>query len=191
MIPSLEAIKAINIRRGDAVVVSTTQVLREWGSVSHLRGLDVDLSDCVDKATSVGLGLALARPHRKVLVLDCDSVLRTGLSSLLTVGNEAPKNLVHFLFEDGHYISNHGQPVSRLGRINFKALVEDAGYPRTYQFNRLEDFVIGLQEVLEADGPTFVSLKVYHDRDIPEYPARTMGESFKAVREALEQEGPG
>ena len=64
----------------------------------------------------------------------------------------------------------------------------EGGYPRTYQFDNLEGFVISLQEVLEGLGPTFVALKVVHNRDIPDYPARTLGESLKALKEALEQE---
>ena len=186
MIPSREAIKVIDTQRGDAVVVSATAALREWSSVSRCRELDLDLSDCMDKAPSVGLGIALAQSHRKVMVLDCDSVLRTNLSSLITVGNAAPENLVHFLFEDGSHMSTDGQPIRGLDSINFRALAESGGYLSTYQFDNLEEFVISLQEVLEAVGPTFVSLKVVHDGDLPDYPARTMGESLKAVREALE-----
>jgi len=186
LIPSLEAIKAINAWRRDAVVVSTTAALREWGSVSQCRELDLDLSDCMDKASSVGLGIALAQPHQKVLVLDCDSVLRANLSSLMTVGRAAPQNLVHFLFEDGSHISTDGQPIPGMDRINFKALAEGGGYPRTYQFDSLEELVISLQEVLEGAGPVFVCLKVFHDRDLPAYPARTMEESLKAIKACLE-----
>ncbi len=188
MIPSLEAIKAINSRRSNAVVVSATAALKEWGSVSHRRELDMDLSDCMDKAPSVGLGIALGRPDRKVLVLDCDSTLRTNLGSLITVGTAAPRNLVHVLFEDSAHISTGGLPIPGMDKINFKALAEDGGYLRTYQFDNLEDLVISLQEVLEGDGPTFVSLKVVHDRDMPGYPARSMEESLKSVKEALEQD---
>ncbi len=188
MIPSLEAIKAINSRRKNAVVVSTTVSLREWGSVSNRRELDIDLSDCMDKAPSVGLGIALSRPDRKVLVLDCDSTLRTNLSSLVTVGAVAPRNLVHVLFEDGTHVSTDGVPIPGLDKINFKALAEDGGYLKTYQFDNLEDLVIGLEDALEGDGPTFVSLKVVHDGDMPDYPARSMEESLKSVREALERD---
>ena len=188
MIPSLEAIKAINNRRRDAVVVSATAALREWGSVSHRRELDMDLSDCMDKAPSVGLGIALGRPDRKVLVLDCDSTIRTNLGSLITVGTAAPRNLVHILFEDSAHISTDGLPIPGLDRINFRALAEDGGYLKTYQFDNLEDLVISLQEVLEGDGPTFVSLKVVHDRDMPGYPTRSMEESLKSVKDALEQD---
>ncbi len=188
MIPSREAIAAIGDHRGDSLVVTATAALREWGSVSQRRELDVDLSDCMDKAPSVGLGIAIAHPQRRVMVLDCDSVLRANLSSLTTVANAGPKNLVHFLFEDLDHIATDGEAIPGLDKINFRALAEGSGYPRTFQFDDLEDFVIGLGEVLEGAGPTFVSLKVIHTSDLPGYPRRTMAESFKAVKGALNRE---
>ena len=70
MIPSMEATKAINYHRKDSLVVATSSALREWNEVSQRRNLDVDLTDCMDRAPAVGLGLALAQPNRKVLVLE-------------------------------------------------------------------------------------------------------------------------
>ncbi len=176
----------INERRGDSLVVSATTALREWSSLSERRELDVDLSDCMDKAPGVGLGVALAQPGRKVLVLDCGSVLRTNLGSLVTIGNAAPANLVHFVLEDGDHLSTDGLPISGMDNINFRALAEDGGYAHTYQFDNLEDLMYSLEEVISSPGPTFVSLKVYYDGDIPAYPARSMADSMKSVRETLE-----
>ena len=191
MIPAHDAINAINVHREEAVVVSTTAALRIWSSASRRRDLDVDLSDCMDKASSVGLGVALALPSRKVLVLDCDSVLRTGLSSLTTIGNASPRNLVHFLFEDGDYMATDGQPISGMERIDYPAHAKAGGYARTCQFGDLEDLVISLQDLLEDAGPTFVSLKVVYQQDMPSFPQRTMAESVAIVRAALDQKSSG
>ena len=188
MIPSLEAVKAIDNRREDAVVVSATAALREWGIVSRRRDLDVDLSDCMDKAPAVGLGIALAQPERKVVVLDCDNVRRTNLASMVTVGDMAPENVVHFLFEDDNPVVPDGPRVPVLDRVNFIGIARDGGYSKTYQFDNLEDLVLNLEEVMEGPGPTFVSLKVSYDREVPGYPERTIGESVKAVRDTLAQE---
>ncbi len=188
MIPAHAAINAINLHRKAAVVVSTTAALRIWSCESRRRDLDVDLSDCMDKASSVGLGVALALPSRKVLVLDCDSVLRTGLSSLTTIGNASPRNLVHFLFEDGGHLATQGQPISGMERIDYQAHAKAGGYARTRQFGDLEEFVISLQDLLEDVGPTFVSLKVAYQRDLPDFPQRTMGESVAIVRATLDPE---
>ena len=185
MIPAIEAARAISAQRGGAVAVAATSALRAWASVSQRRELDVDLSDCMDKAPSLALGLALARPHHRVLVLDCDTVLRTNISALVTIGHAAPTNLVHFLFEDSSHLATGGQAIGGLERINFRALAEGAGYRRAYAFDNLEEFVLSLGEVLEGPGPTFVSLQVVHDQEPPPYPDRSLERSMATVREEL------
>ena len=185
MIPALEAARAISRRRGDAAVVAAATSLRAWGAVSQRRELDVDLSDCMDKASSVGLGIALAQPHRRVLVLDCDTMLRMNMPSLVTIGNASPQNLFHFLLEDTSHVATGGWPIGGLEQVNFKTLAEGAGYRRTYAFDDLEAFVLTLGEVLDGPGPTFVLLKVAHDQELQPYPTRSMEESMVAVRQAL------
>ena len=189
MIPSMEAMKAIDRWRGEEVVVSATTALREWSSVSRRRDLDLDLSDCMDKAASLGLGVALAQ-DRKVVVLDCDSVLRSNLAALITVGNAAPENLVHILLEDASHLPTDRIAIPGLDSIDFVAHARESGYPRTYRFEDLEEFVIGLEDVMTGPGPTFVSLKGIHDRDVPDYPSSTLGESVRIVKETLEREAP-
>ena len=188
MIPSLEAIKAINARRADAVVVSGSRLLEEWASVSGRRDLDLELSDCAYHAASVALGIALAQPHRKTLVVEGNSTQIPGLDSLVTVGRAAPRNLVHFFFEDSGRHSTDDRPEKASDGVDLHALAHAAGYPRTYRFEELEEFFIGLEDVLGQDGPTFVCLKVIHDWDVAGQSLRPMVESFGAVKNALAQE---
>ena len=186
MIPAREALQAISNRRADAVAVATTTPLRLWGEVSQRRDLDADLSDCMDKASSVGLGLALAQPRRQVIVLDSDTVLRSNLAALATVGSAAPSNMVHFLLEDKTHLPTDGMPIGPLERLDYKTLAHDSGYKRVFSFEDLEELVLTLEEVLEGPGPTFVSLQVaYDDGSLPDYPSRRMGESMAEVRRAL------
>ena len=188
MIPSLEATRAINYHRHDALVVSTSAALRDWHQVSLRRELDVDLTDCMDRAPGVGLGLSLAQPGRKVLVLDCDATLRTDLGSLATIGESKPENLVHFVFEDVTHSSTDGVPIKGLDNINFIAIAQGAGYAQTYQFDDLEGLLIGMEEVMAQPGPSFVLVKVARDNDLPPFPERKMAEGWALVRETLRGE---
>lgn len=185
MIPSLEAIKTINARRADAVVVSGPPVMTEWVSVSSRRDLDLELSDCVHHTASVALGIALARPHRKTLVLEGDNLVGPNLDSLVTVGRAAPRNLFHFFFEDCRRHSDAGRSNKANGGVNMQAIAKAAGYPRSYQFEGLEELFISLQDVLEQDGPTFVRLKVVNERDVERHSFSPMVESFNTVKNAL------
>ena len=185
MIPSTEAAKAIEFHRKEAVVVATSAALRDWNQVSQHRDLDIDLTDCMDRAPAVGLGVSLAQPDRKVLVLDCDATLRTDLAGLATIGESKPENFVHFVFEDAAYTSTDGIPIRGLDNLDFASIAQGAGYSRTYEFDSLEELFIGLEEVMVQEGPTFVVLKVVRDAEPPPFPQRTMAEGWAAVRETL------
>ena len=185
MIRSIEATKAVNFHRKDALVVATSSALREWAQVSQRRDLDVDLKDCMDRAPAVGLGLALAQPDSKVLVLDCDSTLRTDLGGLATVGESGPENLVHLVFEDASYRSTDGVPIRGLDTIDYLAIAQGAGYVKTYQFDELEELVLGMEDVMAQTGPVFVLIKVLRDEELPPMPQRTMAEGWETVRQTL------
>jgi sulfopyruvate decarboxylase subunit beta len=73
----------------------------EWSHLSkHQGNLLVGMMGC---AIGVGMGLALALPHRKVIVLDSDGSVLLSLFNLATLGNLQPKNLVVYVFDNGVY----------------------------------------------------------------------------------------
>ena len=185
MIPSMEATKAVNFHRKDALVVSTSSALREWSQVSERRDLDIDLSDCMDRAPAVGLGLALAQPEAKVLVLDCDSTLRTNLGGLATIGESSPENLVHFVFDDVSSASTSGLPIKEMDNLDLAQIALSSGYAKAYEFDKLEEFLIGLEEVMRQTGPVFVRVKVFRDGDPLPFPERSMAQGWAEVKENL------
>ena len=185
MIPSMEATKAVNFHRKGALVVSTSSALREWSQVSERRDLDVDLSDCMDRAPAVGLGLALAQPEEKILVLDCDSTLRTNLGGLATIGESNPENLIHFVFDDISSSSTSGLPIKEMDNLDLVQIAASSGYAKTYEFDRLEELLIGLEEVMRQTGPVFVRVKVFRDGIQLPFPERSMAEGWAEVRENL------
>jgi phosphonopyruvate decarboxylase len=185
MMDSMEATKAVNFHRKDALVVSTSSALRDWAQVSRRRDLDVDLMDCMDRAPAVGLGLALAQPDSKVLVLDCDATLRTDLGGLATVGESGPQNLVHLVFEDAAFRSTLGIPIKGLDGIDFQAMAQGAGYAKVYEFDKLEELVLGLEDVMDQAGPVFVLIKVAREEKLPPMPDRSMADGWATVRKSL------
>ena len=190
VISSIEATKAVNFHRNDALVVSTSSALRDWSQVSERRDLDVDLSDCIDRAPAVGLGLALAQPEGKVLVLDCDSTLRTNLGGLATIGESNPENLVHFVFDDVSSRSTSGLPIKELDNLDLAQIALSSGYAKTYEFDKLEELLIGLEDVMLQKGPIFVRVKVFRGGEQFPYPERSMADGWAVVRETLATEKP-
>ena len=185
MISASEAVKVINSHRNQSVVVSTSKALREWNQISNRRDLDVDILDCMDKVADVALGISIARPDKKILILDSDSALRTNLSAMITTAHIAPRNLIHFLFEDCDYSSTDGLPIQGLDSLDLVSFAREAGYAQAHSFDDLEDFALSLEDMLEEQGPVFIALKVSHTYPSFCNPDRNMAESLSIVRDML------
>jgi phosphonopyruvate decarboxylase len=111
-------------------------------------------------ASSHALGLALGRPDRRVIVLDGDGSLLMNLGSLVTIAEAAPKNLIHFVCENGTYEANGGHPIPNRGRVDFAGFARAAGYRSVHAFADLQNFEQQAGAVLAEPGPVFVDLKV-------------------------------
>ena len=111
-------------------------------------------------ASSHALGLALGRPDRRVIVLDGDGSLLMNLGSLVTIGEAAPPNLYHFVFENGTYEANGGHPIPGRGNVDFAGFARSAGYRAVHAFSELKNFEQQVGALLAEPGPLFVDLKI-------------------------------
>ena len=163
MIDNQEAVKLIDANRGEAVIVATmnaNNVRFGLPSVTTHETLDMPLSGAMGKASNFALGLALAQPERKVMVLDGDGSLLMNLGAMVTLANQTPENLCHVLFDNGVYAVTGGQPVPGSGRADWEGMAKAAGYAATFSFDNLEDLATGIGEVMAATGPVFLHLTV-------------------------------
>ncbi|HCG90462.1 MAG TPA: hypothetical protein DEZ08_01295 [Dehalococcoidia bacterium] len=186
MITSTDAAKAINYHRNDAVVVSTSQTLKEWQHISQRRDLDIDLVDCMDRAPAVGLGISLALDQKKVIVLDCDSTLRTDIGSLTTVAESEPENFIHFVFNDQSFYSTGGTPIQGSQKTDFAAMALGAGYKKAYNYSNTEDLLLGMESIMNETGPVLIVLNVVFNGDTEQFPNQTKPESWERVKRSLD-----
>lgn len=160
MIDGIAALGVLARERTDEVVITHMSTGHDWSKVTKRPELDLHLSGAMGKASSVGLGIALARPGARVWVFDGDGSLLMNLGSLVTIANMAPKNLVHFVYENDAYDTTGGQSVPGAGVFDFAAIARGAGYPRAYSVDSLEDLQNRAHEIATAEGPIMVVLKV-------------------------------
>ena len=186
MIDSFEAQKVISRHRGNAIVVATMTTQWEWPQVSTNPDLDFLFSGSMGKASSLGLGLALARPDKKVIVLDGDGSLLMNLGSLVTIANIAPPNLIHFVFENEVYRTSGGQPIPGTGKISFTGLAAAAGYANVHEFRALESLESNLEVVMNQAGPTLVCLKLVPATKRSHFPLVKTVDIISRFREALQ-----
>ncbi len=190
MMDGFEALKAIAEVRTDEVVVTHMSTAWEWPRVSRCESLDLPLIGCMGKASSLGLGIALARPDVRVLVLDGDGSLLMNLGSLVTIANMAPANLVHFVFENGTYDTSGGQPIPGAGKVDFAGLALEAGYRSAYEIDEIEDLRHSLPDIVREEGPALVCLKVHPGWSTSPVPRRRTAQALREVAAALARREP-
>ncbi|MGH7232781.1 MAG: thiamine pyrophosphate-dependent enzyme [Nitrospiraceae bacterium] len=110
-------------------------------------------------APAIGVGVALAKPDKKVIVLDGDGNVLMGMGTLATVGALKPRNLIHVVFDNEVYGSTGNQPtISRFVRLD--QVAKAAGYVHIERVLEREDLVYELKDMLKKDGPSFLLVKV-------------------------------
>ena len=139
MIDQVDMMEVVQKYRGDAVIVPVERAGVAWPKISTNQSRDISPT-VMGKGSSFALGLCLAQPDTKVIVFDGDGSLLMNLGTLATIGNKQPRNLYHFVLENGMYATTGGQPIPGQDVISFTGLAKDAGYPLAYDFDDLEDF---------------------------------------------------
>tara|TARA_A100001037_G_scaffold305392_1_gene345425 strand:+ start:2130 stop:2714 length:585 start_codon:yes stop_codon:yes gene_type:complete len=186
MINNTEAVKLLDSKREDSVIVATMNAGNaRFGlpTISSNDSLDVPLSGAMGKAGNFALGVALAHPDRKVMCLDGDGSLLMNLGTMVTVANKGVKNLYHFVFDNGAYCVTGGQPVPGAETVDWKAMGEAAGYAASFSFENLEDLVTGIDEVFSTEGPVFIRLAV--DKEIENTPVQFRQRPRRTMKDAV------
>ncbi|MFN0181756.1 MAG: thiamine pyrophosphate-dependent enzyme [Gemmatimonadales bacterium] len=166
-----DALEVVRDARGPRdVVITTMGTARDWtaGGIGPLDFVLVPSS--MGQATSLGLGLALSQPDRRIIVLNGDGSMLMNLGSLVTIAAQAPANLAVVLFANGIYEITGAQPTpgAAAGRaggdpVDFEALARGAGFRSVFRFADLAQWGPKAAAVIAAPGPTFVVLEVAAD----------------------------
>ena len=143
----------------DELVVATYTSAFDWLAIRP-HPLNYFAVGVMGLASSHGLGLALGRPDRRVVVLDGDGSLLMNLGTLATVAAAAPRNFIHCVCENGTYEANGGHPIPARSTVDFVGLAAAAGYRSCRRVSELADFEAKIPAILKAEGPVFVDLKV-------------------------------
>ena len=111
----------------DIVIATTGYTGRELYALDD-RPNQIYMVGSMGCVASLGLGLALAQPDRRIVVLDGDGAALMRLGALATIGCERPPRFVHVLLDNGIHESTGGQTTVS-GSIDFPAIAAACGYP--------------------------------------------------------------
>lgn len=167
-VPLVDALRAVHATRGEEdVVVTTMGTAREWMKLSP-HPLDfVLVPSSMGQATSLGLGIALAQPGRRVIVCNGDGSMLMNLGSLVTITAQAPANFSLLLFDNGVYEITGAQATAAnpgirngAGDVDFPALAAACGFRSVFEFCTLDDWRNAVADVIASGGPTFARIAV-------------------------------
>src|SRR5487761_1253603 len=103
MLDRREFVRRLLLDRGELLVVSGLGSATYDVAAAGDHALNFYLWGAMGGTAMVGLGLALARPQRRVAVLTGDGDMLMGIGSLATIGVKQPTNLAIVVLDNGHY----------------------------------------------------------------------------------------
>ncbi len=156
----LDALRAIHDRlEGAAVVTIMGAVAAELQSVGH-RPNFFYLQHAMGLASSLGLGVALARPEVRVVVFDGDGSVLMNLGGLTTLARYRPANLVQVIFDNESLLSVGGFPTATSTGSDLEGIARASGVPRTATVRTIEEFVREFDDAKGSGALTTIVAKV-------------------------------
>ena len=155
----LDALQAIYPHLEDRIVVTIMgAVAAELQSIGH-RPNFFYLQHAMGLASSMGLGIALAKPDRKVVVFDGDGSILMNLGGLTTLARYRPKNLVHVVFDNESLLSVGGFPTATSTGSDISVIANAAGVPQTCTVRELDAFPPVFRNAMRGNELTTIVAK--------------------------------
>ncbi|MEC9140414.1 MAG: thiamine pyrophosphate-dependent enzyme [Chloroflexota bacterium] len=182
-----DAIRAILERVKDEPIISNL-----GGTTFHLHNLsdrDANLYTwgAMGLASSIGLGVALAAPSRKVIVMDGDGSLLMNLGSLGTIARQNPSNLIHIVWDNHQWAGTGGQPTHTAGISDLAAIARGSGIPRVESVSTLESLEEIFDRAMNEKGPWCIVADV-EGGDQPIRPEVSIEENLQRFRKTFHED---
>jgi thiamine pyrophosphate-dependent acetolactate synthase large subunit-like protein len=111
-------------------------------------------------AAMTGLGLALAQPQRRVLVITGDGEMLMGLGSLATIAVQRPRNLVVIVIDNEHYGETGMQQTHTREGVDLAGMARAAGFRAAGTIYTASQLRTWIPRFYRGAGPLFASIKV-------------------------------
>ena len=156
-----EAVPALIGRHQDFLIVAglggtASDVGAVTGDAAHV----YSLAGAMGAACMMGLGLALARPDKRVLVVTGDGELLMNVGALATVAVVDPVNLAILCVDNGHYGETGWQKSHTSLGVDLEQIAIGCGIKHTCTVAAARDIAAGARLLREGNGASFVCLRV-------------------------------
>jgi thiamine pyrophosphate-dependent acetolactate synthase large subunit-like protein len=161
--PTLDRRKAaaeILAQRGDALIVAGLGAPCWDTAAAGDHPLNFYTWGGMGSAAMIGLGLALAQPKRRVLVITGDGEMLMALGAFATIAVQQPRNLAVIIMDNEHYGETGMQQThTRLG-VDLAGMAKAAGFRATGTIYSTADLKTWIPRIHRESGPVFAAVKV-------------------------------
>ncbi len=146
---------------------------QDWLFVSGLAGASKDaaaltndganiytMAGAMGAAVSIGLGMALSAPDRKIAAINGDGEMLMGIGSLITVASGAPQNLTIVCLDNSMHGETGGQTGHTSATANLEAIAQGAGIGSTMTISDPDQIADAAKFIAEAPGPRFLLARI-------------------------------
>jgi len=152
-----------HIEFDDRIISANGFISRDLFSISDTRPAFYMIGS-MGLASSIGLGIALKDPGRKVFVFDGDGNILMNLGSLTTVGSLKPKNLIHVVFDNSIHESTGSQPTNT-NFVSIEKIAKACNYNHTFTARTENNFEKILRKIKKLKGPIMIVVKIQQSND--------------------------
>ena len=156
----IESLSILKSHRSNEVVIATMGASREWLKLSQHPRDFIYVPSSMGQAPTLGLGLALARPDLRVVVLNGDGCMLMNLGCLVTIAEQAPQNYSLIVFNNGVYEVTGAQPIAGSDRVDFAAMARAAGIRQVSHIRDIASWKAVAPRILRGPGLEFVVVDV-------------------------------
>lgn len=155
-----EVVAALLEQRGDMAVVAGLGAPNWDCTAAGDHPLTFPLWGAMGGAAMMGLGIAIAQPGRRVLVLTGDGEMLMGIGALASIGIQKPANLAVVVLDNERYGETGMQATATAGPVDLPAMAAASGFVETGTIGSDNEFKAALPRILTAAGPMFYTIKV-------------------------------
>ena len=156
-----DVVKKLLEKRGGLLVVAGLGSTAWDITAAGDSDLSFPLWGAMGQAAMIGLGLALAQPKRRVLVITGDGEMLLGLGALATIGVQQPANLTVAVIDNERYGETGMQATHTASGVDLAAVAKACGFRNSRIVSKNESF---RKIVHQTTGPNFLQIKVVAEK---------------------------
>ena len=153
-----EAVELIAKEIGDQPIISANGFMSRDLYEANEKESNFYMIGSMGLASSIGLGISLKNPKKRIYVFDGDGNVLMNLGSLVTIGSLKPKNLVHFVFDSESHESTGGQPTNS-SEIELEKIAHVAKF-KTFKVSTKNQIKKIIPKINKESGPILILVKI-------------------------------